>query len=78
MAQAHAQAQGVPLVEGWCDRRGANHEGQYLHRRRQDCEGFVSDEEHTAEMLRQAREHDARSDTAGYPEAAYVAEYRPY
>ncbi len=74
----HAQNAAARPVEGWCNRRDTDHEGQYMHVRRDSCDGFVSDAEHTDEMLRQAREHDARSGMAGYREAAYVAEYRPY
>lgn len=67
---------------GWCDTRDA-HDGRYDHRRQPTCLNFVSDAEHTARLLAEAREHD-RQVTHRYPggattrEAAYIDEYRPY
>lgn len=67
---------------GWCDTRDA-HDGRFDHRRQRTCRNFVSDAEHTARLLAEAGEHD-KGVTHRYPsgattpEAAYVADYRPY
>lgn len=44
----HAQNAAARPVEGWCNRRDTDHEGQYMHVRRDSCDGFVSDAEHKA------------------------------
>lgn len=67
---------------GWCDTRDV-HDGRYDHDRRPTCRNFVTDAAHTARLESEAREHDSRvelrySSGAVTPEAAYVAEHRPY
>lgn len=71
-----------PARYGWCDTRDA-HDGRYDHARQPTCQNFVSDAEHTARLMAEAREHD-RLVRHRYPNgetnaaAAYIAEYRPY
>jgi hypothetical protein len=69
-------------VTGWCDARHV-HDGRYHHTWQPTCRNFVSDAEHTARLMTEAREHD-RKVQHRYPDGAtnlaraYVAEHRPY
>lgn len=58
---------------GWCDNPA---HGGHDHIERSTCVRFVSDTDHTRQLLAEAREHDARVTYS--PEAAYVAQHRPY
>lgn len=73
---------------GWCSRRlGDNyapddHDGGFDHSRRDSCMNFVSDREHTRQMLVDAHEHDSLASFT-YPNGAataagnYVREFVP-
>lgn len=66
---------------GWCDTRDT-HDGGYDHQRTSDCRNFVSDADHTGQLLAEAREHDRKArvtypNGATDPAGAYVEEYRP-
>lgn len=68
---------------GWCDSRDPQHDGRYDHPRQPNCRNFISDSEHTARLIAEARDRDGKV-TARYPSgaatpaAAYIDEYRPY
>ncbi|WP_293003337.1 hypothetical protein [Mycobacterium sp.] len=67
---------------GWCD-TSDSHDGRFDHRQQPGCRNFISDAEHTDWMLRQARLSDQHVQVlypsgATNPEAAYIADYRPY
>lgn len=62
-----------PAVDGWCDNTA---HGGHDHVERPSCVRFVSDADHTRQLLAEARKHDARVTYS--PEAAYVARHRPY
>jgi hypothetical protein len=63
----------VTATTGWCDNTA---HPRHDHLRTDACTGFVSDDENTAALRREAARHDAR--TAYSPEAAYVSQHRPY
>lgn len=58
---------------GWC---GNPRHSKFDHMYAPTCFHFISDEDHTLNLLAQARKEDLR--TTYNKEAAYVAEHRPY
>lgn len=73
---------GRESATGWCDTRD-KHDGRNDHPRSPNCRNFVSDAEHTAQLIEEAREHDRKArfrypNGATNPAAAYVVEHRPY
>jgi hypothetical protein len=65
---------------GWCE--NAEHGGTD-HRKRSSCVKFISDRDHTAALLQEARLWQREAERHGFPSdggqaARYVAEHRPY
>ncbi|ORW08552.1 MULTISPECIES: hypothetical protein [Mycolicibacter] len=70
------------MTTGWCDTRDT-HDGGYEHTRQPTCRNFISDAEHTDQLVAQAHEHDRKTQIlypsgATDPAADYVAQHRPY
>jgi hypothetical protein len=70
---SHATIGGMTTTYGWC---GNPAHGGHDHIQLSTCIDFVSDADHTRQLLAEARKHDAHVTYS--PEAAYVATYRPY
>lgn len=70
-------------VEGWCNRRDSEHNGQWMHSRNSDCIEFISDAALVEELLRDARARDRRTvhhypSGATSPAEAFISDHRPY
>lgn len=59
---------------GWCD--NPRHD-RTDHPRSPFCENFVSDDEHTARLLAEAREHDARATASTWADGVF-SEDKPF
>jgi hypothetical protein len=60
-------------IYGWC---GNVAHGAVDHAQTDQCMGFVSDAQHTAQLLKEARAHDRHVTYS--KERAYIERYRPY
>lgn len=68
------------MTNGWCSKREPTHQGQYDHLRREDCNDFVTEDEHLAQLRSEIDWEATHTWPCGATDqaAAYVAEYRPY